>query len=100
MLVACGGGGAEQTAIAVSANLLWDPVSAPYVSSHRIYYGTAPGIDKDDPSTYDQQINVGKSSTYAFTGLSSGTRYYFVVTSIDSGGNESAVSREMFKDIP
>ena len=59
-------------------------------------YGTAPG-------TYQplgQGINAGNVTTYTLTALSSGTRYYFAVTAIDTSNTESTYSNEVFKDIP
>jgi len=80
-----------------TATLAWDVVVHPTLSGYRVYYGTAPG-------TYLQLlgsgIDVGNATTHTVTGLSSGTRYYFVVTAYDSSSNESAFSNEVFKDIP
>jgi len=80
-----------------TAILAWDPVVATNLSGYRIYYGTAPG-------TYfqplGQGINVGNVTTYTVTGLTSGTRYYFAATSVDTSGNESVFSNEVSKDVP
>jgi hypothetical protein len=80
-----------------TAELDWDAVMAPNVSGYRVYYGTASG-------TYFQArgagLNVGNTTNYTVTGLTSGTRYYFAVTVYDNLGNESDFSNEVFKDIP
>ena len=80
-----------------AAILDWDRAASPNVIGYRIYYGLAPG-------TYflplGQGLNVGNVLTSIITGLSSGTRYYFAVTAIDTLGNESNFSNEVFKDIP
>jgi hypothetical protein len=80
-----------------TAILSWDPVTAPDLSGYRVYYGTAPGTYLQ---SVGQGIEVGNVVTYNVTGLSSGTRYYFVATSVDTSGGESAYSNEVFKDIP
>jgi hypothetical protein len=86
-----------QAAPSGTAILAWDGVTANNLSGYRLYYGIAPG-------TYfqplGQGLNVGNVLTYTVTGLTSGTRYYFVATSVDTSGNESAFSNEVFKDIP
>jgi fibronectin type 3 domain-containing protein len=79
-----------------SATLAWDPVTAPNLSGYRVYYGTAPGTYQQ---SYGQGIVVSNATAHTLLGLSSGTRYYFVVTAFDSSGNESAYSNEAFKDI-
>ena len=91
---------ASVTTLATSngtAILKWDPVTESTLSGYRVYYGTAPG-------TYlqplGQGINVGNVTTYTVAGLSSGTRYYFAVTSVYTSGNESVFSTEVFKDMP
>jgi hypothetical protein len=80
-----------------TATLTWDAVADADLSGYRVYYGTASG-------TYFQPlgtgISVGNVTTYQFTGLSSGTRYYFAVTAVDTSNNESAFSNEVFKDMP
>ena len=81
-----------------ATSLAWDPpVSAANLSGYRLYFGTAPGTYQQP---YGQGISVGNVTTYTLMGLSSGTRYYFAVTAIDTSGNESAYSNEAFKDVP
>lgn len=80
-----------------SVSLAWDAVSAPGLSGYRMYYGTT---SRTYQQTLGQGASVGNVTTYTVMGLSSGTRYYFAVTAIDSLGNESAYSNETFKDIP
>jgi chitodextrinase len=80
-----------------TATLAWDAVSASNLSGYRIYYGTAPGTYMQP---LGQGINVGNVTSYTVTGLTSGTRYYFAATAVDTSGNESTFSNEVFKDIP
>jgi hypothetical protein len=103
LLVACGssgGDGGGESAVSARPNtavLTWDAVPVPNVGGYRVYYGTAPG-------TYSQSfghgLNTGNVTTYEVTRLSGGSRYYFVVTAIDTAGHESGFSNEVFKDIP
>jgi hypothetical protein len=110
-LAACGGGGdasgsaspavavtpSSPTTVSNAATLAWDPpAAATNLSGYRLYYGTAPGTYLQP---YGQGISVGNVTTYTLMGLSSGTRYYFAVTTFDSSGNESTYSNEAFKDI-
>jgi hypothetical protein len=115
LLVACGSGGGGQpadsappntapqstatpsTARPTTAVLFWDAVSVPNVGGYRLYYGTAPGRYGQ---SFGHGLNTGNVTTYEVTGLSSGTRYYFVVTAFDTTGRESGFSNEVFKDIP
>lgn len=73
--------------------LEWDPVIASSLSGYRIHYGTASG-------SYSRSADAGTSTTWTVTNLHGGTRYYFVVAAIDSNGQESGYSNEVFKDIP
>ena len=80
-----------------TATLAWNAVTAANLGGYRIYYGTAPGTYTQ---SLGQGLNVGNVTTYTIAGLASRTRYYFVVTAIDTSNNESAYSSEVFKDIP
>jgi hypothetical protein len=98
-LAGCGGGGGSGDSSppppsgSGTAVLEWDPVVAADLSGYRVHYGTASG-------SYQQTVNAGSSTAYTLNGLSSGTRYYFAVTALDSSGQESGYSNEVFKDIP
>jgi hypothetical protein len=81
---------------ATTATLVWDTVVAPNLSGYRVYYGTAPGTYLQSPG---QGLSVGNATVYTATMLSSGTRYHFAVTAVDSSGNESPYSNEVFKDV-
>ena len=76
----------------VQATLTWDSASDPSVMGYKIYYGTA-------SRTYQQVIDVGLSTTYAFSSLNSGTTYFFSVTAYNSVA-ESCSSNEVTKTIP
>jgi hypothetical protein len=97
-LAACGGGGSGgitslPPTSSGSAVLEWDPVVATDLAGYRIHYGTATG-------SYSMSADAGTSATFTLNGLTSGSRYYFVVTAFDSSGQESGYSNEVFKDIP
>ena len=93
-LLPCAGGGAAT--VSGAANLSWDPVTAANLSGYRVYYGTT-------PASYFQQagrgLDAGNITSYAATGLTRGTRYYFSVTAYDAAGLESIYSNEVCKDI-
>jgi hypothetical protein len=98
LLSGCGGGGSSgssppPTPSPGTAILEWDAVGASNLAGYRIHYGTASG-------SYPQAIEAGTSTTYTLDNLGSGTRYYFVVTAVDTSGQESGYSNEVFKDIP
>src|SRR3990172_3617815 len=62
------------------------------LSGFRIYYGTG-------SANYSSSIDVGNVTTYQVTGLAEGYTYYFVVTALDTSGNESSDSNEASKTI-
>ncbi len=97
LLNACGGGDGGDPTSPTTATLTWDAVADPSVSGYRIYYGTAPGTYLQPVG---QGVSVGTATTYTVMGLSSGTRYYFAATAIDTSNNESAFSNEAAKSIP
>lgn len=85
------------TAIPGAAGLTWDPVSSPILSGYRVYYGTAPGAYLQAAGL---GLNAGNSTSYVVLGLTSGRRYYFVVTAYDTSNVDSGYSNEVFKDVP
>ena len=85
------------TTLAVdTATLTWDPVIAGNLAGYRVYYGTAPGTYIQAPGA---GLSAGTETTYTVTGLTRGTRYYFVVTAVDTSNEESSYSNEVSKDI-
>lgn len=81
-------------AFAGSATVSWQACSDPDLEGYRVYCGTAPGI-------YGPYIPVGKVTTFTLDGLTEGATYYFVVTAVDTAGNESAYSSPVVsKTIP
>ncbi len=72
------------------ASLDWLASISTDVSSYRIYRSTVSG------SSYSYTGYVSSSTTsYVSTGLTNGTTYYFVVTAVDSGSNESGYSNQV-----
>ena len=88
--------GASAATISGAANLSWDPVTAANLSGYRVYYGTT-------PAAYFQQagrgLDAGNINSYAATGLTKGTRYYFAVAAYDAAGLDSIYSNEVCRDI-
>ena len=74
------------SAEAASATLAWN--AAPGVSGYKVHYGTA-------SRTYTGSLNAGKATSYTVSNLTTGTKYYFAVTSYDSTGIESDYSNEV-----
>lgn len=62
------------------------PISLSDISGYRVYYGTMPGV-------YPIQVivNDGSADHVTLNDMSPGT-YYFVLTTVDSGGRESSYS--------
>ena len=85
------------TATPMAAGLSWDPTTSATLSGYRVYYGTGPGLYVQPAG---QGIDAGNITTYAVTGLNSGTRYYFAVRAYDAGGVESPYSNEVSKVVP
>jgi hypothetical protein len=72
---------------AADVPLAWDASTSPDVTGYKVYVGTA-------SRTYGAPITIGNQTTYTVTGLSAGT-YYFAVTAINAGGDESDYSNEV-----
>ncbi len=104
LLSGCGGGGQDGTpggSVGTgtgAASLSWD---APTTSADgsalsdlagfKIYYGVTSPIQ-----TSNQSLDVGDTTTYALSGLDTGT-YYFAIAAYDTSGNESVLSDEVSK---
>ena len=68
--------------------LNWDDNSEPDVASYNIYRSGSPG------GPYVTPIDTSVTSDYTDTGLTLDTTYYYVVTAVDDGTNESGNSNE------
>lgn len=77
-----------------SATLTWNANSENDLASYRIYRSTTPGAYGSAIAT----VPAG-TTTYAATGLTVGTTYYFRITAVDSSNNESQPSTEVSKSI-
>lgn len=76
---------------APSANLSWDPVTDPTLDGYVVHVGTESGH-------YSRTIPVGNLTSYTVDSLSTGTTYFFAVTSHNEAG-ESQPSNEVSKSI-
>ena len=97
-LSACGGGSSETDTVEPNTAILtWDAVMDSNLAGYRIYYGTSPRAYEQP---FGQGVEVGNVTTFAVTGLNRGSRHYFAATAFDTSNNESALSNEVFKDMP
>ena len=71
-----------------SVTLAWQPSSSSNVTGYRVYYGPASG-------NYTNSVLVGNVTTNTVSGLASGDTYYFAVTAVAAGGQESPVSNQV-----
>jgi fibronectin type 3 domain-containing protein len=79
--------------------LYWNRNTEPDMNSYRIYGGTSPNpqtvVDSLPFSYYDRGGNFNYSTDVTITGLINGTTYYYRMTAVDNGGNESNFSTEV-----
>jgi hypothetical protein len=68
----------------------WSPSASPDVSRYQVYHSLVSGGPYELATT-----DPVEHSVFMDVGLSPSTRYHYVVTSIDSSGNESAYSAEV-----
>lgn len=76
---------------ATTATLSWDPVTDPSLSGYTVHVGTSSG-------SYTRTIPIGNFTSYTVDSLTTGTTYFFAVTSYNSAG-ESQFSNEVSKSI-
>ena len=68
--------------------LAWDANPEPNIAGYVVMYGTS-------SRNYTQQIDVGRVTTYAVPGLSTGQRYYLAVKAYNTSGAASTASAEV-----
>src|SRR5258708_12781651 len=71
-----------------SVTLAWDPSTDPSVAGYRVYDGVA-------SHTYTSVTNVGAATRVMLSGLTTGTTYFFAVTSYTTTGLESPFSGQL-----
>jgi fibronectin type 3 domain-containing protein len=74
--------------------LSWTANSEPDLASYRVYRSNQQGVYGAAIAT----VPAGTAS-YTATGLQVGQTYYFRITAVDSGSNESQSSNEVSKSI-
>jgi fibronectin type 3 domain-containing protein len=81
------------------ANLTWN--SAAGATSYTVYRATAPGVTKANYGSLPGGTQVtGAASPFTAPGLTNGTTYYFVVTSVGPGGEGSESSQVSISPLP
>lgn len=78
-------------AFAGDVSLAWDPSVSDGVVGYKVYYGPS-------SRSYNSVNSIPNQTSYTVTGLDSGL-YYFAVTALDSAGNESGYSNEVFTTV-
>ncbi len=80
---------ASARAEAASVTLAWDPNSEPDLAGYIVLVGTQSG-------RYDRVIEVGKTTIWTFGQAENGQTYYFVVQAVNTGGERSEFSAEVW----
>lgn len=78
-----------------TATLSWGAGEGSDLVGYKIYQATAPGAYGEPIATVPMNV-----TSYAVSGLKSGTTYFFTVTAYQSNGTESPFSNEVSKTIP
>ena len=79
-----------------TATLSWTAPGGTNVVGYRVYYGTVSGSYLQ---ALGSGLQTGTSTTYVVTGLPRGYMYYFAVTAVTAGGEETAYSNEATKHV-
>ncbi len=72
-------------------NLTWTAVNDPRIAGYNVYRGTSSGFTLSPATLISAQV---PGTTYLDVALADGRTYYYVVTSVLSGGGESSPSAE------
>jgi hypothetical protein len=86
--------GTGVSTVSHSVDLGWNP-STSTVAGYRVYRGAAPGGPYNLIST-----SLVPTTLFTDSAVNSGSTYFYVVTAVDSGNNESAFSNEASAVIP
>ena len=86
-LTALGGTGAGKI------QLDWGDNTESDLSHYNVYRSTSPGVAVTTGNRVAQNVSAG---TYLDTNLAESTKYHYVVTAVDTSGNESGPSGEAF----
>jgi hypothetical protein len=78
-----------------TVTLTWNANTEPDLAGYKVYQATASGAYPPTPIA----TVLKPATSYVATGLQVGTTYFFVITSYDTAGNESAPSNEVSKSI-
>jgi hypothetical protein len=78
---------------AAQVTLIWDASTSSNVAGYKLYYGTVSG-------SYPYYVNVGNTTSYVLSGLSTGATYYFQATASTKAGSQSGYSNELSYTVP
>ncbi len=68
--------------------LAWEANTVDDIAGYRIHFGTA-------SKQYDEVVDVGNTTTYTLSNLTTGQTYYISITAYDRFGNESEAAKEV-----
>jgi len=75
--------------INTALDLTWSRGREHDLAGYKVYYGTSSG-------NYESSIAIGNVTEYRLENLTNGERLYIAISSIDTSGNESGKSEEVF----
>jgi len=77
-----------QTAAGGTVTLAWKPNPEPNIAGYRVKYGTVSGV-------YPWNVYVSGKTNITISDLDAGTKYFFVVTAVNTEEQESRISNEV-----
>ncbi|MGD9274781.1 MAG: MopE-related protein, partial [Desulfobacterales bacterium] len=88
-----------ETGYSANLTLAWDANSEPDLIGYRLYCGESSGNYTVNHDITSNDPNLPPPTTYEFTGLEEGIKYYFAAKAISQTG-ESAYSQEISYTVP